>query len=274
MTPTPKHDKDVKPDIKPDIGNDDATLPEPPPHGTFFDNVTRRGVHGSVFSANDEDEAAKERAYHVEMEQLEEERFAARQKSEEERKAEEAERWAYYTKSEEERDQAAHKQELIEIVSAAVAATMKSLDGDKKLSTNDSSAKPNGIQTTSGIIIRSEGAHFTNEVAMGRVLLSRYQCGNSDKAKKKICDRVCVKLPGVTFETPNDEDILDPNSGAEVASKHLDIQTKLDAFIHWAVAHDCYYVAKIPIVDDYHDIREIASATTHVDVATVQGDLS
>jgi hypothetical protein len=228
-------DKDVKPD-----------LPVPPVFGQFSsDHVTQRSFKVDGVDL-DEAEAADEAEKWAAYKELEN----ARQEWDKQREEDEQEDF-----------DRARKEEMMEMVAAVVAQTLRSFEDSKA---KKKSVQPQGIKTRTGVIIRDEGARVPTELSMSRVIVSRFDRGGDANSRKKTMDKFCVALP-IKFHIPSYKAFLstDTSPDIDVGQNIVDGQTMMDTWIDWTHASDTNYIANVPIVDDYNDPRKVAAAMTY-----------
>jgi hypothetical protein len=122
-----------------------------------------------------------------------------------------------------------------------------------------------GTSLKSGLVLRSAGPRTDSQVQSTRVLVSRHDRGRTPDERKKLRERVCIKLAS-TISVPDYATLLSPHSSEDMGAFALDRQTAHRALLDWLTAHDIHYVGQMPLVSDYSDLHQVAQATEFVDL--------
>jgi hypothetical protein len=122
------------------------------------------------------------------------------------------------------------------------------------------------VSLRSGLSLRA-GRRSDEEVAAGRILVSRFDRGDSPDSRKKLRDRVCVQLPHV-LTSPDYSALLSSDTSTDLGSSAISTQTAIDGVIDWAITHDVFYVCNIPVDVDLTNVSAVGTSETFVNLLT------
>jgi hypothetical protein len=126
---------------------------------------------------------------------------------------------------------------------------------------------PAGTVLSSGITLPTGFPRSKDSFVSSRVQISRHNRGKTVEARRKLRDRVCVKLDHTLKLTKWDE-ILDSRTDSDLGTAVISLQTQIDCVVEFCVINDLAYVCNMPNVSDVFDEQELMYCTSFTNVLT------
>jgi hypothetical protein len=156
-----------------------------------------------------------------------------------------------------------------DMVGSFLEALKQLMKSNKDDSDEDSfeTTDPPGTVLASGLSLPAGFPRTKDMFVTSRVQISRHNRGKTVEARRKLRDRVCVKLDHTLKLTKWDE-ILDSRTDSDLGSAVISLQTQIDCVVEFCIINDIAYVCNMPDVDDMFDKQELMYCTSYKNVLT------